>query len=147
MKQKYNDRLLRLAYHIERYVSLEGWNVLKPGEPLIEDSGEYFLRVHYWALTDLPILFPEHFAYDQDSEIYPLFTDDCLVHSLLQFLNLEPAEFMHLFTPNMQSPHLYGGMPLAENALPENIARNIYDMVSRRMMIDKLSECKNKFIN
>lgn len=57
-----------------------------------------------------------------------------LADAVCEFFGLSTEEFMHLFVPRAQTIEQFGGEILKYDAIPEDVAINIFEMVNGYLM-------------
>ncbi len=131
-ERRHLTRLMILARHLEHSNLFYDWIVsdelFKP-VPMIDRGVEGIeLAVFQGVFSELPHLFPKHFRF-KDELVVGRGSAEPLPQILLDFFRITPAEFMHMFSPFLQSIQLFGGVSLHWNASPKEISYNIMHII------------------
>ena len=142
------SRLIKLAQHLagERLLYIDMRLFDTPAPPPREavriEPGHISIMTYYWAIVQLPHLWPQHFAFHSEDNSVVAINGLDLIEAVMLFFNLSADELFHLLVPTEQEPHRYGGKILAINARPREVADNIVQFVSRKMTENLISNIK-----
>lgn len=127
MKKVYKDRLLKLAEHLEK-----GKLGHKKFDFAVYNCGEEDKRgcgTNGCAIGELPILFPRKWKFDFFGNPRLKIGSASEMADGKEFFNLDNDEYNHLFVPQYQTPHLFGGKYLGDNATRKQVAKNIRSFI------------------
>lgn len=139
MKNIYNQRLQRFADHLAKIKNHleEGLFETVTLVALEEHRSIYYeVKYHHWVFEELPVCFDEWGYSGKYGN--PLWEETDqekgTVTSVIDFFNLKLEEFTHLFDINgFQNVFSFGGDKLNEMSDGSAIARNIVEIINRRM--------------
>lgn len=127
------DRLRALADHLENhplhFKENNQMNGILLGEPGYDTKKSELI---VYPIYELIHLFPDEWGIDEEG--FPCWIEDSdmnPVSSVVKFFGINLKVLRHLFIPDQQHIDAYGGKRIKQDATPQQIAFNIYELIGQ----------------
>lgn len=138
-KNKFNERLIKFAKHLEQITNHYEFGLFQSAS-LVEvekkRNTSFMVTYHEWAFGELPVIFNEWYFDEKFGK--PVCKgsapEEGTVGAVIDFFNLRMDEFCHLFdVEGFQNPNKFGGDYINFESDGPAIAKNIFELVERRI--------------